>query len=232
MMATIVQTTARVGVGFVPYVGPMLDFCEAVTGKAWCLPDGEELSDEQRIFAGAGVAVGQLGKFWGGVKGAGVGAKSAAVAGVIAQVPEEIAAGVRASPGKLYKTLRGAMATKLVNDAEKKVAQVLADEGQWFLGIGDDGVRKVLGIPAESPPGTILGKAPDFLSVTKSGGLCLTEVKGSLSNTDAVRDAVNQLTNAATKVQEQGLLGELEKVQLAIPKGTNCRVAMGLRTVT
>ena len=40
-----------------PYVGPALDLCECITGKAWCLPSGQELSDEERIFSGVGFAI-------------------------------------------------------------------------------------------------------------------------------------------------------------------------------
>src|SRR5262249_19656815 len=61
MAKDIAEMTARVAVGFVPVVGQTLDFCEAVTGRAWCMPDGAELSDEERIFAGAGVALGAVG---------------------------------------------------------------------------------------------------------------------------------------------------------------------------
>ena len=44
-----------IGIGFVPYVGPPLDLCEAITGREWCLPEGKELTTEERIFSGVGV---------------------------------------------------------------------------------------------------------------------------------------------------------------------------------
>jgi hypothetical protein len=98
MMKTTVQVTARMGLGFVPVVGTWLDFCEAVTGRAFCLPDGEPLTDEERIFSGAGVAIGGVAKFWAGVQGAKlIGAKGVAVAGAIAGgVDDELGAAMHA----------------------------------------------------------------------------------------------------------------------------------------
>jgi hypothetical protein len=229
MVVTLVQATERVAIGFVPFVGPTLDFCEAVTGRAWCMPDGEELSTEQRIFSGAGVALSGAATFWGGVKNAGVGAKAAVVAEDVAKVSEEVAAGVRANPGKLYGPLRGAVASTLVNDAEKAAAKALADEGHWFLGLGDDGVRDVLDIPASSRPGTIEGQACDFFTVSPGGKICLTEVKAGLSNVRDLRHGLDQLTNTAMGVQKKGLLGKLEKVQLALPKGTKLPGSFGVK---
>lgn len=108
MMVTLVQATERIAIGFVPFVGPTLDFCEAVTGRAWCMPDGAERAPRSGSSRAPGVALSGAATFWVGVKGAGIGAKGAAVAEDIAKVPEEIAAGVRANPGKLYGPLRGA----------------------------------------------------------------------------------------------------------------------------
>src|SRR5262249_54560979 len=37
MVGGFAKAAARVGFGFVPVVGTTLDFCEAVTGRAWCM---------------------------------------------------------------------------------------------------------------------------------------------------------------------------------------------------
>lgn len=208
MMATLVQATTRVAIGFVPVVGPTLDFCEAVTGKAWCLSDGKELSTEERIFAGAGVAAGGLGKFWGGVKNAGVGAKAATVAGKIATVDEGLAAGLRLSPRKFYKTLEGAMTSKVIDPFEVAAGKLLQEDGRALIGIGDDGVRTVLGIPAAE-------KAPDFVSVTKGNKLALSEAKGGAD----ANHAVAQLANAMKKLKGKGLAGDVGRVEIIVKKG-------------
>ena len=216
MMATLVHATTRVAIGFVPVVGPTLDFCEAITGRAWCLSDGEELSTEERIFSGAGVAAGGLAKFWGGVKNAGVGAKAAAVADVVGKVDEAIAKGLHANPRTWYKTLRGAYSAKPLDEFEKVAGKWLQQDGRALIGVGDDGVRTVLGIPVSAPANTILAKAPDYLSVTKGNKLALTEVKSG-----QLGDALEQLENGVNALGKRGLLGDLERVEIAVAKGQN-----------
>lgn len=228
MMATLVQATTRIAVGFVPVVGPTLDFCEAVTGKAWCLSDGKELSTEERIFAGAGVAAGGLGKFWGGVKNAGVGAKAATVAGVVAKVDEDIAKGLRLSP-RTFKTLEGAMTSKAMDSFEIAAGKALQEEGHALLGIGDDGVRTVLDIKAESSPGTILGKAADFLSLNKGNKLVISEAKGGA--TVAIKGksgAFDQLQNVANNLADRGLTGDVGWFEIIIEKGAKLETNYGV----
>ena len=157
VMQTLVTATSRIGVGFVPFVGPALDLCECVTGKAWCLPSGKELSTEERVFAGAGVAIGGVAHYYAGVKNAGVSPAATLIAGEVAKVDEVIAKGLHANPRTWYKTLRGA-ASELANPFEKTAAKWMQEDGRALLGIGDDGVRKVLGIPKDSPSLTDLGK--------------------------------------------------------------------------
>ncbi len=55
VMQTLVHATTRIGVGFVPVVGPALDLCEAVTGKAWCLPSGRGAQHRGADLLGGGV---------------------------------------------------------------------------------------------------------------------------------------------------------------------------------
>ncbi|XXT17016.1 hypothetical protein WME94_42980 [Sorangium sp. So ce429] len=168
VMQTLVHATTRIGVGFVPVVGPALDLCEAVTGKAWCLPSGEELSDEERIFSGMGFGLGAVGPMWRAVKISG-GLRPAAirVAGEIAEIEEVFAKIVKTNRVRGYKTLTGAITKFEVNIFEKKAAKFLVDDGRSLVGIGDDGVREVVGIPRESPPHTRVAMAPDFVSISR-----------------------------------------------------------------
>ncbi|WP_338111519.1 hypothetical protein, partial [Sorangium cellulosum] len=168
VMQTLVHATTRIGVGFVPVVGPALDLCEAVTGKAWCLPSGQELSDEERIFSGVGFGLGAVGHVWHGVAVAG-GLRPGAirVARKIEEIEAPVMAALRGNRRTWYKTLRGAVTSKPLDAFEKKASKFMLDDGRALIGVGDDGVRDVLRIPTESPPGTDLAKAPDFLSVTR-----------------------------------------------------------------
>jgi hypothetical protein len=103
VMATLVHATSRIAVGFVPYVGPALDLCEAVTGKEWCLPSGRELSDEERIFSGLGFAVASIGPFWRGIGHVGPSVDSAVVAEKIADLDDVFVRGFRESLQHGYK---------------------------------------------------------------------------------------------------------------------------------
>ncbi|XXX86728.1 hypothetical protein WMF34_43370 [Sorangium sp. So ce145] len=110
VMQTLVHATTRIGVGFVPVVGPALDLCEAVTGKAWCLPSGEELSDEERIFSGMGFGLGAVGPMWRAVKiSSGLRPSAIRVAGEIAEIEEVFAKIVKTKRVRGYKNLRGAI---------------------------------------------------------------------------------------------------------------------------
>ncbi|MGK3988971.1 hypothetical protein WME99_38360 [Sorangium sp. So ce136] len=222
VMQTLVHATTRIGVGFVPVVGPALDLCEAVTGKAFCLPSGQELSDEERIFSGVGFGLGAVGPMWRAVKGAGgLTPDAIRVAEEIAQMGEELATALRAPRRTWYKTLRGAVTSKPLDAMEKKAAKFMLDDGRALIGVGDDGVRRVLDIPKESPPSTTLGRAPDFLTVTKGNKLALTEVKDIDSATGKVDidHALTQLENAMKKLSDKGLAGDVERIEFIIPKG-------------
>ncbi|WP_437793301.1 hypothetical protein [Sorangium sp. So ce693] len=217
VMQTLVHATTRIGVGFVPVVGPALDLCEAVTGKAWCLPSGQELSDEERIFSGMGFGLGAVGPMWRAVKtSSGLRPAAIRVAGEIAEIEEAFAQIVKTNRVRGYKNLTGAMTTKPVNIFEKKAAKFLVDDGRSLVGVGDDGVRTVLGIPKESPTGTIEGKAPDFLSVSSGHKLILSEAKGGTIDVFEVR---NQLTNAMEAVKKKGLAGDVQRVELIMEQG-------------
>ena len=216
VMQTLVTATSRIGVGFVPFVGPALDLCECVTGKAWCLPSGKELSTGERVFSGAGVAIGSVAHFYAGVKNAGVSSAATLVAGEVAKVDEAIAQGLHANPRTWYKTLRGA-ASEIKEPFEKTAGRWMQENGRSLIGIGDDGVREVLAIPYSSPIKDA-ARAPDFLSVTKGNKLALSEVKGG--NAPDITTALKQLENGMKALTEKGLAGDVERVEFIIPKGT------------
>jgi hypothetical protein len=221
VMQTLVTATSRIAVGFIPYVGPALDLCECITGKSWCLPSGKDLSNEERVFSGVGFAVGAVVPAFGGIKNAGVSPAAKVVAEDVVQLGEELAVALRANRRTWYKTLRGAVASQKINDFERKAAlYLLKDEKRALIGVGDDGVRRVLGIPKQS---TIEGvtQAPDFLSVTKGNKLALSEAKGVVSSDGEInaKTAINQLTNAMRKMKEIGMDGDVARVEIVIPKG-------------
>ncbi|WP_437335117.1 hypothetical protein [Sorangium sp. So ce394] len=216
VMQTLVHATTRIGVAFVPMVGPALDLCEAVTGKAWCLPSGQELSDEERIFSGVGFGLGAVGPMWRAVSRAGgMTPEAIRVAEEIAQMGEELATALRASRRTSYKTLRGAVTTKLIDAFERKAAKLLLDDGRALIGVGDDGVRTVLGIPRNAPAYSDAAKAPDFVTVTRGNKLAVSEAKSGTH----VQEAIKQLTNGLKALKEKGLAGDVARVEIIIKKG-------------
>ncbi|XXY54938.1 hypothetical protein WME91_27785 [Sorangium sp. So ce269] len=217
VMQTLVHATTRIGVGFVPVVGPVLDLCEAVTGKAWCVPSGEELSDEERIFSGVGFGLGAIGPMWRAAKTSGGLRPSAIrVAGEIAEIEEAFAKIVKKNRVRGYKNLRGAITKFDVDIFEKKAAKFLVDDGRSLVGVGDDGVRDVVGIPKHSSPGGSEGMAPDFVSISSGHKLIVSEAKGGTIDVDTVR---KQLTNAMKALKEKRLDGDVARVELIMEQG-------------
>jgi hypothetical protein len=150
------------------------------------------------------------------VKNTGVNPGAKAVAQGVLSLSDEFALALQASRKTTYKTLRGAVGP-IANEFEAKVGlYLMKDQGRALIGVGDDGVRKVLGIPKDSDPNTILGKAPDYLSVTKSGGLALSEAKsGAQIN---VTKTLEQLQNAMDKLKEKNLAGDVDRVEIIMKK--------------
>jgi hypothetical protein len=215
VMSTLVHATSRIAIGFVPYVGPTLDLCEAVTGKMFCLPFAKELSTEERIFSAVGFGFGGISKAWSAVKNSGVNPGAKAVAQGVLSLSDEFAQALQASRRTSYKTLRGAVGA-LGDPFEAQVGlHLMKNEGRALIGVGDDGVRKVLGIPKDAPEG--LAQAPDFLSATKGNKLALSEVKAGKNVKTS--EAIGQLTNAMNKLKELNLAGDIERVELIIKKG-------------
>ncbi|XXY53731.1 hypothetical protein WME91_21595 [Sorangium sp. So ce269] len=218
MMQTLVHATTRIGVGFVPVVGPALDLCEAVTGKEWCLPAGRELSDEERIFSGLGVLAAATGPFWRGAKGAATTPDAIRVAGEIAEVDEVIIQGLTLRRVAWYKgVLKGAVTEKTLEPFEKTAAKFLSRDGRALLGVGDDGVRAVLWRDLPDKVRANL-KAPDFLTVSAQNKLILSEVKTG-RNVDGGR-VIEQLSSGMEGIRQRGLVGHVEDdAQLIVERG-------------
>ncbi|WP_437754044.1 hypothetical protein [Sorangium sp. So ce1389] len=218
VMQTLVHATTRIGVGFVPVVGPALDLCEAVTGKEWCLPSGQELSDEERIFSGLGFGLAAVGPGWRGIKGAGGMTPGAIrVAGEIAEVDEVIIQGLKLRRIEWYKgLLKGAVTEKTLEPFEKTAAKFLSRDGRALLGVGDDGVRVVLWRDLPDKVRANL-KAPDFLTVSAQNKLILSEVKTG-RNVDGGR-VIEQLSSGMEGVRQRGLVGDVEEVELIVERG-------------
>ncbi|WP_437990031.1 hypothetical protein [Sorangium sp. So ce145] len=189
-----------------------------MTGKAWCLPSGQELSDEERIFSGVGFGVAAIGPMWRVIKTAGGLRPSAIrVAGEIAEIEEAFAKIVKTNRVRGYKTLTGAITKFDVDIFEKKAAKFLVDDGRSLIGVGDDGVRDVLKIPRESSHGGSEGAAPDFLSISSGHKLIVSEAKGGARIPFfKVRD---QLLNAMEALKKRRLDGDVARVEIIIEQG-------------
>ncbi|AUX26160.1 hypothetical protein SOCEGT47_067210 [Sorangium cellulosum] len=218
VLQTIVHATTRIGVGFVPVVGPALDLCEAVTGKEWCLPAGRALSDEERIFSGLGFGLAAVGPGWRAIKGAGGMTPGAVrVAGEIAEVDEVIFQGLKLRRLSWYKgLLKGAVTTRTLNPFEKTAAKFLSRDGRALLGVGDDGVRAVLWRKLSADARAELS-APDFLTVSARDKLILSEAKGGFNVNG--NDVIGQLSSGMEGVRRHGLVGDVEEVQLLMERG-------------
>ncbi|XXX75283.1 hypothetical protein WMF30_47310 [Sorangium sp. So ce134] len=218
VMQTLVHATTRIGVGFVPVVGPALDLCEAVTGKAFCLPAGRALSDEERIFSGLGFGLAAVGPGWRAIKGAGGMTPGAVrVAGEIAEVDEVVVNGFKVWKLRGYKTLDGHVTKVGFNTFEKAAISHMTREGRALLGVGDGGVRKMLDLPNESLPGMSGGKAPDFVTVSRGQKLIVSEVKGG--DTVRIKDVTDQLSNGMEGLRKKGVAGDVEQVELIMARG-------------
>ncbi|AUX43916.1 hypothetical protein SOCE26_053720 [Sorangium cellulosum] len=210
-MQTLVHATTRLGVGFVPVVGPALDLCEAVTGKEWCLPAGRELSDEERIFSGLGFGVAAVGPGWRAIKGAGGMTPGAIrVAGEIAEVDEVVVNGFKVWKLRGYKTLDGHVTKAAFNTFEKAAISHMTREGRALLGVGDGGVREMLKMPASV-------KAPDFVTVSRGQKLIVSEVKGG--NEIKVKEVIKQLSSGMEGLRQKGVVGDVEQVELIMARG-------------
>ncbi|MDC3960157.1 hypothetical protein [Polyangium jinanense] len=218
VMQTLVHASSRIAIGFVPYAGPALDLCEAVTGKLLCLPGGKDLSTEERVGSAVGFGFGQIMKAWAGIKAAGVKPGAKIVAAGVLNLGEEFTQALRASKIDVWKGLRHAVTKQPMDDFEKMAGlYLMKSEGRGMIGVGDDGVRSAIGIPKGGngvPEG--VAQAPDFLTVTKENLLVVSEAKGGGVKGHEV---VSQLANAMKKLKELNLDGSVTHLELIMKKG-------------
>jgi hypothetical protein len=220
-----------VAIGFVPFVGPALDLCEAVTGHEYCMPSGRTLSTEERIMSGVGFGVGKLVKVWGGVKTAAISAEGKATAAGILSLSEEFAEILKEFRRKSFKTLIGAVSPKKPNDFEMLAARYLTkNQGHKLLGAGDDAVRKMVNI-AESSATKGVSVACDYLSVSKTGGLILSEAKEITNALGQMNTphAIDQLNNVMKKLVEKNLAQDVEIVQIITSKPIRLKKGYGVK---
>ncbi|MDC0744031.1 hypothetical protein [Polyangium mundeleinium] len=227
VIVTMTHAATRIGIGFVPYVGAVLDLCEAVTGKEFCLPAGRDLSLGERIFSAVGTGVGAGVAFHKGMKNAPIGAVGKATAQGVVEFGEELVEALRTSRIKKWRELkRGGykLSEKLEHVFERDVAlYLIKKEGHKILALGDGEVRRLLDI-LESSQTRGVSRACDFLTVTPTNGLVLSDSKfvGPMSVVN-VPKALSQFDNVMAKLGERNVAGFVERVQIVVPKGANLK---------
>ena len=225
VMRTFVHAATRVGIGFVPFVGPALDLCEAVTGREWCTPSGRELTTGERVWSATGFGVGKLVRVWRGVRKAPISAQGKIAAEGIVNLGEEVAEALATSRIQKWKTLERAsmnlsLTKKFDSDFEKKVIlHLIKDKQHKMLAMGD-GVSDILRLKGEPLDASF--KIPDFLSVSPQGGLVVSEAKFfdfNKENAIPAQWAVEQLKSAMNRLVQKSVAQDVERVQLVMPKG-------------
>ncbi|KYF50114.1 hypothetical protein BE04_13540 [Sorangium cellulosum] len=181
------------------------------------MPSGRELSDEERIFSGLGFGLGAIGDVWRGVAAAGaLPPTTIRIAGKIADVDDVLVKGFQVRRLRAYKTLRGAVTEQPLYPFEKTAAKFLSRDGRTLLGVGDDGVRATLW-PKLARDARTKPRAPDFITVSAQNKLILSEVKGGV-NIDG-KEVIEQLSSGMEGVRQNGLVGDVEEVQLLMERG-------------
>jgi hypothetical protein len=111
-----------------------------------------------------------------------------------------------------------------LSDFEVLVAQSLAKRGDAIIGLGDDGVRQVLGLSR----GRQASIAADFLSVTPSGRYNITEVKASFRGYVNVSHAKEQIKTVVDALKSKVPGAKLGTLEIAIPKGARLEPPYGV----
>ncbi|RKH21794.1 hypothetical protein D7X74_00230 [Corallococcus sp. CA047B] len=143
-VATAAVEVGRFAVGFTP-VGDVLDLCEAVTGRKFCLPNGEELSTEERIASGLGVVIGS-GAFWHGVMAI------APAAGRVGKILDNLVLDLGATEARFLRARIGDNAMSHLEELTGKQIKHLADTyGDKFVTdfastVGGGAMNKVVGL--------------------------------------------------------------------------------------
>jgi hypothetical protein len=114
---------------------------------------------------------------------------------------------------KRSDALTGAITSKAIDPFETAGLKLIQKRGNILLGIGDDGVRKVLGkfMSAEEA-------AADCISIIQdSNKIAITEIKGGKN---ILSDAVKkQLTNVVVAIDKAGWRSDIAYVELIVQKG-------------
>jgi len=238
-MKTMVHGASRVAIGFVPFVGPAMDLCEAVTGKEFCVPSGRTLTIGERVFSGIGFGIGKVVKVWKGISSAAISTEGKATAAAIGALGDDV---IKLFKERYVRKWRGGVAQggleylghgdvgnlyKFVNDYEPKaLVKILEENGDNVLATNDKMVREIVGMKDKTLTGSFM--SCDFITVSKSNNkLNLAEVKGFDGNGLVdVEHAVQQLRNIAKAIglrkfpNGQSMVTELGRVQLFVPAGS------------
>ncbi|WP_342379109.1 hypothetical protein NVS55_06770 [Myxococcus stipitatus] len=144
-VATAAIEISRIAIGFTP-VGDVLDLCEAVTGKKFCMPGGEDLSTEERIASGLGVFLVGNGAFWHSVMSvAPIGAR-------VGKTLDNLVLDLGAAEARLLRTRLGDNVMAHLGDITGAQIKHLADVyGDVFVTkfastVGGESMRKVVGL--------------------------------------------------------------------------------------
>jgi hypothetical protein len=221
-MKTMVHGASRIAIGFVPFVGPAMDICEAVTGKEWCLPSGRTLTTGERVFSGIGFGVGKVVKVWKGISSAAISADGKIAATTIVTLAPDLVEKLAKARIQSWKTLtRGSIlpnvVEKLDNDWEVTSLLALIEKKNHKVLAYGKGVENVL----STEPGVVT-KSADFLTVSPNGGLIITEAKFPRGPTRGPGvdcfGAVQQMEASMKQAVLKGVAQDVELVQLVIPK--------------
>ncbi|HRI70389.1 MAG TPA: pre-toxin TG domain-containing protein, partial [Polyangium sp.] len=226
VMRTFVHAATRVGIGFVPFVGPALDLCEAVTGREWCTPSGRELTTGERVWSGIGFGAGKLVKVWKGIAKAGISAEGKLAAAGVVTLGDKLGNLAKSRFLNQWRTLKytdqirpdlGAL-TPLTNIYEREAfRRLLEDQGHHVLAHSDKAVKDLLGLGWQSPTGSSM--ACDFITV-KNDMLVLSEVKGYKEGKIDIEHALQQLRNVMKALQKKEVVNGVERVQIFVPPGS------------
>ncbi|MFB1484141.1 hypothetical protein [Corallococcus sp. RDP092CA] len=225
-IATAAVEVSRFAVGFTP-VGDVLDLCEAVTGKKFCIPGGEELSAEERIASGLGVVIGS-GAFWHGVMAV------APVAGRVGRILDNLVVDLGATEARLLRTRLGESALSHLEELTGKQIKHLADTyGDTFIttfapSVGGGAMQKVTTLNLNWPWSPAVHEA---LFVKNLGGTVRTlpPMKGMiLPEVELLLTQKGFVKKSSTAAQEVWTHVDGSIIRIA-PQGTQARPRIHLK---
>jgi hypothetical protein len=214
--ADLARAAAHIGVGFVPFAGDGLDYCEVMTGREFCADNGRELTREERVYTAAGLGIGS-GAFWRGVGMVATPIVGAVVTPLVTILRDQraLVQHLAATNLRHYRGIRAAVG-QFDHPFESVVANYLTSIGRTHFLVGDDAVESALKL--------VKGDHPvDFINLTSDGRVVMSEVKTIDSPTGELRvgDAIEQFksTLAALK-RESATAPEIAAFEVVCPAGT------------